>query len=483
MPDARRAGDVNDEASACMKPNTLRGNVWIIRNPIAAPVRNRDMSYPAADSLKIAVIGSGVAALSSAWLLSQRHRVTIYEKADRLGGHSNTVTAGVATGVVPVDTGFICFNDATYPNLIALFAHLGVETRATDMSFAVSLDGGRFEYAAPGLFAQRRNVLRPRFWSMLGEIMRFYREAPIDLGDLTDPNLTLGAYLKREGFSEAFRDDHLLPMAAAIWSSPAHTLMDYPAEAFIRFCGNHGLLKLVGRPLWRTVEGGSRVYVERLAHEIDDVRLNHGVTGVRRTDQGVMVHDSEGGVERFDHVVIGAHADQALAMLAEPTAREKEVLGAFRYSRNLTVLHTDAGLMPQRRRAWASWNYIGADEGLCVTYWMNKLQGLPGQDLFVTLNPPRPPRPDSLLRSELYEHPIFNSAAIQAQKQLWSLQGQGGVWFCGAHFGAGFHEDGLQSGLAVAEQLGGVRRPWSVQNESGRIHLSPAASKVVEQAA
>jgi len=466
-----------------MKPNTLRGNVWIIRNPIAAPVRNRDMSYPAADSLKIAVIGSGVAALSSAWLLSQRHRVTIYEKADRLGGHSNTVTAGVATGVVPVDTGFICFNDATYPNLIALFAHLGVETRATDMSFAVSLDGGRFEYAAPGLFAQRRNVLRPRFWSMLGEIMRFYREAPIDLGDLTDPNLTLGAYLKREGFSEAFRDDHLLPMAAAIWSSPAHTLMDYPAEAFIRFCGNHGLLKLVGRPLWRTVEGGSRVYVERLAHEIDDVRLNHGVTGVRRTDQGVMVHDSEGGVERFDHVVIGAHADQALAMLAEPTAREKEVLGAFRYSRNLTVLHTDAGLMPQRRRAWASWNYIGADEGLCVTYWMNKLQGLPGQDLFVTLNPPRPPRPDSLLRSELYEHPIFNSAAIQAQKQLWSLQGQGGVWFCGAHFGAGFHEDGLQSGLAVAEQLGVVRRPWSVQNESGRIHLSPAASKVVEQAA
>lgn len=207
------------------------------------------MSYPAADRLKIAVLGSGVAALSSAWLLSQRHRVTVYEKADRLGGHSNTVTAGVASGQVAVDTGFICFNDATYPNLIALFAHLGIETRATDMSFAVSLDDGRFEYAAPGLFAQRRNVLRPRFWSMLGEIMRFYREAPIDLGGLTDPKLTLGAYLKREGFSEAFRDDHLLPMAAAIWSSPAHTLMDYPAEAFIRFCGNHGLLKLVGRPL------------------------------------------------------------------------------------------------------------------------------------------------------------------------------------------------------------------------------------------
>ncbi len=434
-------------------------------------------------ALKIAVVGSGVAALSSAWLLSQRHRVTLYEKAERLGGHSNTVTAGAATGDVAVDTGFICFNDATYPNLIALFAHLGVQTRATDMSFAVSLEDGRFEYAAPGLFAQRRNLLRPRFWSMLSEILRFYREAPADLGALTDPDLTLGDYLKREGFSEAFRDDHLLPMAAAIWSSPAHTLMDYPAEAFIRFCGNHGLLKLMNRPLWRTVEGGSRTYVERLAQAIDDVRLDRGVTAVQRTEQGVVVHDSQGGAERFDHVVIGAHADQALAMLTQPTEAERSVLGAFRYSRNLTVLHTDAGLMPRRRRAWASWNYIGADDGLCVTYWMNRLQGLPGQDLFVTLNPPRPPRPDTLLRSELYEHPVFNPEALQAQKQLWSLQGQGGVWFCGAHFGAGFHEDGLQSGLAVAEQLGGVRRPWTVENESGRIHLPPAAARALERAA
>ena len=433
--------------------------------------------------LKIAVVGSGVAALSSAWLLSQRHRVTVYEKAERLGGHSNTVTAAALSGDVAVDTGFICFNDATYPNLIALFTHLGVQTRATDMSFAVSLEEGRFEYAAPGLFAQRRNLLRPRFWSMLSEVLRFYRQAPIHLGGLTDPDLTLGDYLKREGFSEAFRDDHLLPMAAAIWSSPAHTLMDYPAEAFIRFCGNHGLLKLVGRPLWRTIKGGSRVYVERLAQAIEDVRLDHGVTAVRRTDHGVMVHDSQGGAERFDHVVIGAHADQALAMLDEPTAREREVLGAFRYSRNFTVLHTDADLMPRRRRAWASWNYIGANGGLCVTYWMNKLQGLPGQDLFVTLNPPRPPKPDTLLRSELYEHPIFNPAALEAQKQLWSLQGRGGVWFCGAHFGTGFHEDGLQSGLAVAEQLGGVRRPWTVANESGRIHLSPASAGAMEPAA
>nr|WP_313633201.1 FAD-dependent oxidoreductase [Brevundimonas naejangsanensis] len=440
-------------------------------------------AVPSNAPLKVAVVGSGVAALSSAWLLSQKHLVTLYEKAERLGGHSNTVTAGALGAEVPVDTGFICFNDATYPNLIALFQHLGVQTRATDMSFAVSLEQGRFEYAAPGLFAQRRNLFRPRFWSMLGEILRFYRQAPVDLAGLTDPRLTLGDYLKRQGFSEAFRDDHLLPMAAAIWSSPAHTLLDYPAEAFIRFCGNHGLLKLVGRPLWRTVEGGSRVYVERLARAISDIRLDRGVTAVRRTSEGVIVHDSQGGAERFDHVVIGAHADQALAMLADPTERETQVLGAFRYSRNLTVLHTDQTLMPRRRRAWASWNYIGADDGLCVTYWMNRLQGLQGQDLFVTLNPPRPPRTGSLLRSELYEHPIFTPEAIQAQKQLWSLQGQGGVWFCGAHFGAGFHEDGLQSGLAVAEQLGGVRRPWSVENESGRIHLPMSAPSVLEATA
>jgi predicted NAD/FAD-binding protein len=433
--------------------------------------------------LKVAVVGSGIAALSSAWLLASRHQVTIYEKADRLGGHSNTVAADTPQGEIPVDTGFICFNDMTYPNLIALFAHLGVRSRATDMSFAVSLDDGRFEYAAPGLFAQRRNLLRPRFWSMLREILRFYRQAPSDLGGLTDPGLTLGDYLKRQGFSEAFRDDHLLPMAAAIWSSPAHTLMDYPAQAFIRFCGNHGLLKLVGRPIWRTVEGGSRIYVERLSRGISDVRLSTAVRAVRRTDQGVLVHDDQGRIERFDHVVIGAHADQALAMLGEPTDQEKEVLGAFRYSRNLTVLHTDPDLMPRRRRAWASWNYIGAEEGLCVTYWMNRLQGLPGQDLFVTLNAPRPPKPGALLRSEIYEHPVFNPAAIQAQKKLWSLQGRSGVWFCGAYFGAGFHEDGLQSGLAVAEQLGGVRRPWTVENESGRIHLPPAAQGVMEMAA
>ncbi len=422
--------------------------------------------------LRVAVVGSGVSALSCAWLLSQKHDVVVYEREDRLGGHSNTVDARTPQGEVAVDTGFIVFNAATYPNLCALFDHLGIASRETDMSFAVSLDEGRFEYAAPALFAQRRNVFRPRFWKMLAELVRFYRTAPKDLGRLADPDMSLGDYLTAKGFGEAFRNDHLLPMAAAIWSSPAQTLNDYPAEAFIRFCANHGLLKFVGRPLWRTVEGGSRVYVQALARSLDAIRLARAVTGVERTANGVVVRDASGGVETFDHVVIGAHADQALAMLTQPTDAERRVLGAFKYSRNLTVLHSDVSLMPRRRRAWASWNYMGANQGLCVSYWMNKLQGLPGQDLFVTLNPPRPPRPDTLLRTETYEHPIFDTAAIAAQKDLWSLQGQGGVWFCGAHFGAGFHEDGLQSGLAVAEQLGGVRRPWSVENESGRIQLT-----------
>lgn len=431
------------------------------------------------ESFKIAVVGSGVSGLSAAWLLSQRHRVTVFEAEPRLGGHANTVRVTTDGGrETPVDTGFIVYNEATYPNFVALMEHLNVATEPTEMSFAVSLDGGKLEYSGTsigGLFAQRRNLVSRRFWSMLQDIRRFYRQATRDVLGAGAGSVSLGDYLDAGSYGRAFRDDHLLPMAAAIWSSPAHTLMDYPAESFIRFCGNHGLLKLTGRPVWRTVQGGSRAYVSRLVQDLGEgVRLANGAVEVRRVDGQVEVLDSQGRKDRFDHVVIGAHADQALAMLAQPTDAERALLGAFRYSRNLTVLHSDASLMPRRRRAWAAWNYIGVEGGLCVSYWMNRLQGLPGPDLFVTLNPPRPPRSETLLRTEIYEHPIFDPAAIRAQKALWTLQGQGGVWYCGAHFGAGFHEDGLQSGLAVAEQLGGVRRPWSVDNESGRINIIPS---------
>jgi len=421
-----------------------------------------------------AVIGSGVSGLSCAWLLSRRHDVVLYEAETRLGGHSNTVdAAGMA-----VDTGFIVYNEANYPNLTALFDHLNVPTKTAEMSFGVSLDDGALEYGSAhpaAILAQPINLFRPRFWSMLRDLMRFYREAPLALAALEAQPCTLGELLDRGRYGRAFQDDHLLPQIGAIWSTSPAGARDYPAEALIRFFENHGLLKLVRRPQWRTVDGGSRAYVRRLAEGLN-LRTESPVTEVRRTNDGVLVRDGSGRVERFDQVVIATHADRALAVLADPTPEEKTLLGAFRYTQNLAVLHTDKALMPRRRAAWSAWNHIGRrddPDGVCVTYWMNMLQGLPRTpDLFVTLNPSREPDPSRVLGRYDYEHPMFDKRALDAQRRLWSLQGEGGVWFCGAHFGAGFHEDGLQSGLAVAEQLGGVRRPWTVENESGRIHLA-----------
>lgn len=428
--------------------------------------------------------------MSAAWLLSQRHDVTVYEREDRIGGHSNTVDVSVGEATLPVDTGFIVYNEAAYPNLTALFAHLGVPTQPTEMSFAVSLDNGSLEYSGTdlaGLFAQKRNILRPRFWSMLSDIKRFYREAPNDIAALGEVYMSLGDYLDRRGYSAAFCDDHLLPMAAAIWSAPPETMLAYPAASFIRFHENHGLLQVTNRPQWRTVTGGSRAYIERLTGAYADrIRLGVGAACIRRTDDHIEVHDSDGGVEHFDAIVIASHADQSLALLDDASASERELLGAFRYSENLAILHTDPALMPRRRAAWSSWNYIGnrehgVSDGCTVSYWMNRLQNLWSPDpLFVTLNPQRAPEPGRFIQLEHYEHPIFDAGAMQAQRRLWSLQGQRNTWFCGSYFGSGFHEDGLQSGLAVAEALGGVRRPWSVENESARIFLTPVDAKALE---
>ena len=422
----------------------------------------------------IAVIGSGISGMAAAWLLSQKHKVTVYEADRRVGGHSNTVNVAGAKGAIPVDTGFIVYNEETYPNLTAMFAHLKVPTQLSDMSFAVSLADGDLEYSGSnlsGLFAEKRNLLRPRFWSMLRDLQRFYREAPRDLALLEEFHTTLGDYLDAGAYGAAFRRDHLLPMAASIWSAPAATILNYPAAAFIRCQDSHGLLRLRNRPPWRTVLGGSRAYVERLtAAYADRIRLAAGVTAIHRSEDGVFVRDRTGNVETFDEVVVAAHADQALAMLDGPSEEERRLLGAFRYSRNAAVLHSDPSLMPRRRAVWSSWNHLGGGNDDCptVTYWMNSLQRIPNDTpLFVTLNPPREPR--NVWHREVYDHPLFDSAAIKAQRALWSLQGCRNTWFCGAYFGAGFHEDGLQAGLAAAEALGGVRRPWTVANESGRI--------------
>jgi uncharacterized protein len=431
--------------------------------------------------LAVAVIGSGIAGLAAAWLLQQRHKITLYEQDDRLGGHSNTVDVGDIEGNVAVDTGFIVYNTLNYPNLVSLFQHLGVATQPSDMSFAASLEDGAFEYSGTdlrGLLAQPENLLKRRFWSMLGGILRFYRAAPGLLARPGAETVTLGQYLDAEGYAPAFLHDHLLPMGAAIWSCTVEEMRDYPAACFIRFFANHGLLRLTGRPQWRSVIGGSRAYVERLAAPLaGHIRLKCPVRAVRRQPDGVLVEEAGGALARFDHVVLATHADQALALLPDASAQERRELGAFRYARNAAVLHTDAGLMPRRKRAWSSWNYMSfaaeAGASLCVSYWMNPLQALDSRrDFFLTLNPVREPRPDKVLRRFTYDHPGFDAAAIAAQARLWQLQGKWRTWFCGSYFGAGFHEDALQAGLAVAEALGGVRRPWSVAAESGRIQIT-----------
>ncbi|AUG54870.1 NAD(P)/FAD-dependent oxidoreductase [Thalassospira marina] len=432
--------------------------------------------------MKIAVVGSGISGLSAAWLLSQKHDVTLYEKDDRPGGHSNTVDASGT----PVDTGFIVYNTKSYPNLCALFDHLNVPTAATDMSFAASLDDGRIEYGGSNLAslcAQKRNLLRPSFWSMIRDILRFYREAPAVLQNPEAGAQSLGAYLAQHRYSQAFINDHLLPMGAAIWSTPADMMLSYPVAAFVRFCDNHGLLQLKDRPQWRTVTGGSRQYVQRMLAGIGNVVLDRAVAETGPSPTGAFVQDRYGQRDEYDHVVLACHADQALALQSAPDAAVARLLRAFRYERNLAILHNDPAMMPKNRKVWSSWNYLrhagGDAPKVCVSYWMNRLQHIDeDQPLFVTLNPPAPPREGSVIRSFLYDHPVFDNDAMAAQRMLWNVQGTHNIWYCGSYFGYGFHEDGIQSGLAVAEALGNVRRPWNVENESGRIHVSPVSRKL-----
>ena len=429
----------------------------------------------------IAVVGSGAAGLAAAWLLKKRHRITLLEKEDRLGGHSHTKTLPEPLNL-KIDTGFIVYNEPSYPNLTRWFEAMDVKTEASDMSFAVSRDNGKFEYAGGpllGLIAQPGLPFTKRFWRMLLDLLRFYRQAPGTIP--TDSRMTLGQYLTAHNYSSEFIEDHLLPFGAAVWSTPKQQMLDYPASSFIRFCSNHGLLQISNRPQWRTVTGGSETYVNavRMAIGENSIRTGFDVSHIDRGETGVVVHASNGDSVQADEVVIATHADQALACLAQPSEQETSLLSAFAYETNLSVLHTDISHMPTRRRAWCSWNYVERSEAdtrqVSLSYWMNRLQNLPaGQNYVVTLNPERMPAKERILRSQQYEHPVFTAETWAAQQRLWSLQGQHHTWFCGSYFGAGFHEDAIQAGFAVAEQLGGVTRPWKLANPSSRI-VEPAA--------
>jgi predicted NAD/FAD-binding protein len=413
----------------------------------------------------VAVIGAGVSGLGAAWAMRDTHNVTIFEKRDRLGGHAATVDIDYDGTPITVDTGFIVFNAKNYPNLVALFSHLGIGSFETDMSFGFSLEGG-LEWSSNGfggLFAQKRNLVRPEFLSMLREILRFNKQGQADLHAETLGGLSLGAWLDAHGFSENFQRRYLLPMGAAIWSASESGMRDFPAESFIRFFDNHRLMQM-NRPMWRTVKGGSREYVRALARDLEGKAQFHDAAArVRRADDGVWVTDLYGNQRRYDDVVLACHSDQALKMLEDPTPEERELIGAIRYAPNRVALHRDPALLPKARGAQAAWTYRLRGEGgaPAVNYNMNMLQGIDKRhSLYVTLNPDLEPREELTFDWYEYDHPQFDAAAVAAQRIFNRIQGVKRTWFAGAWLGYGFHEDGFRSGLRVALKLGG-RLPWN----------------------
>lgn len=419
---------------------------------------------------RIAIIGSGISGLASAYFLNRKHDVVLFEAAGYLGGHTNTVDVTLEGRCHGVDTGFLVYNERTYPNLVALFGELGVDSIASDMSFGVSMDGGALEWAGSSLdtvFAQRRNAGSPSFLRMLWDILHFNRNAERFLQCSNQAVLTLGQLLQRERYGARFRDAYLLPMAAAIWSSSPSDILQFPAATFLRFCLNHGLLQVNDRPQWRTVAGGARHYVDKIAATLPDMRLNTPVVSVRRSAGRMQVWSNSADADEFDAVVFATHAPTTLAMLHDANQTERAILGGVRYQPNTAYLHTDTNLMPRRRKVWSAWNYLAGAQAdgqrpVCVSYWLNQLQALPFEaPVIVTLNPHTLPAESKLLATFDYPHPVMDLATVRAQQQLAQIQGKGGVWFAGAWTGYGFHEDGLKSALRIAAAFD-TAPAWSV---------------------
>lgn len=413
--------------------------------------------------MKIAIIGTGISGLGAAYLLNADHDITVYEKNDYLGGHSRTIEVPTGSSVTPVDTGFIVFNNWNYPNLMGLFQELDVPYQKSDMSFGVSIDDGWLEYGSGGMFAQKRNWLRPAYYGMLVDILRFNKQALSYIE--RDADISLQQCLDELNMGAWFRRYYLLAMGAAIWSCPVDTIMKFPARTFLQFFKNHGLLSVNNRPQWYTVTGGSREYVSRLSQGFKDkIKMNCGVKSVAPNDGNVSVEDTQGHVETFDQVIFSCHADEALKMINEPAPYEG-IIGAFDYQENEIIVHRDTSFMPREKKCWASWVYLSEgrdDHKQCVSlsYWMNNLQGLdPAYPLIVTLNPGRRPDENSILDEHTFSHPVFDLKAIKAQEKIKDIQGRKGLWFCGAYQRYGFHEDGLLSAVNVAKSIG-AKIPW-----------------------
>jgi predicted NAD/FAD-binding protein len=431
--------------------------------------------------MRIAVVGSGISGIASAWLLSDRHQVDVFESERVLGGHTHTVDLVVDGRDVSVDTGFMVFNERTYPNLVRVFERLGIDSQASDMSFSVRCGDDDLEWSSRnliGVFSDPANVLRAEMWRMLYDMVRLSTSADDLLADETIAGLTLGQLLDREGYSRAFRELFLIPMVAAIWSTPSDQMLDYPAQTFLRFADNHGLLHITGKPLWRTVPGGARRYVDAMAKTVTgEVHTSNAARSLRRVGGRCELTVEDGSVRVYDAVVLACHAPQSLAILADPTPDERRLLGRFSYQPNRALLHSDESFLPRRRLARASWNYhapscdIETSE-LSVTYYLNRLQSLPVETpVLLTLNPDRPPRDDLVYDEIVFEHPVFDEAAVRAQREVDIIQGTGNTFYGGAWLRYGFHEDGLLSALAVSRKLG-VVPPWESSPDADR---DPAA--------